>query len=285
MPTNIKCVAFFGSDEGFGWSEKHDIQGDDPPGDLLPFLIAFKTLMVNYRRPLLGMDCYLRGLRVSYATASGVIRSSADRFQPLLYPGNQRPSAGPESSAMMRMGEITNSQFSPTYLRGIWRDVIKNEQLDFTTAAGTQWKQLLDQYVAALVGVGYGWEGQFAPATRKGAVNNYTIDPQGYVTFSIAVLSGPALPIPGSRLSFRFSRINGGKSVLNDTMIVQVLNDVSVKTVVPTAALPFVSEGTFTNTVTSFLTYTGMQYVIYARRPAGRPTLLSRSRRRARARG
>lgn len=285
MPVNLNCEMFFGSNEGKGWAEKHLLQADDPPGDLLPFLVTLKNLAVNLRRPLLGEDCYLKGLRVSYATASGNVRSSPDRFQPLLYPGNSRPSSAPSSAAQMYMGESTNSQWSKTFLRGFWRDVQRDEQLDFTTSAGIAWKQLLDQYVAGLVGLGFGFQGQFAPTTRKGQVNTYAINPNGTVTFTILVIAGPALPAIGNRLSIRIAKLNGSKSVLNTTHVVTVDSPTQVTTVVPTAALPFDSAGIFTISSTSFLAYTGMQYCILARRPMGRPTLASRSRRAAQPKG
>lgn len=285
MPVNISCIMFFGSAEGKGWAEKHVIQGNDPPGDLLPFLITLKNVAVNLRRPLLGEDCYLKGLRVSYATATGNVRSSADRFQPLLGPGNQFPSSAPADAVQMRMGESTNSQFSNTFLRGFWRDVQRDEQLDFTTGTGNAFKALLDAYVAGLVSLGFGWEGQNAGNTRKGIITGYDTVAGGFIKFTTDITSGPVFGAPGSQYSMRIAGLNGSGSALNGTHVVQVIDATHVQTILPTAALPFASNGLFTITSKSFLAYTGMQYAQLAKRSMGRPTLVSRTRRPPRARG
>jgi len=95
VATPIKCTCFFGSHEGWGWSESHHINGNDPVGSLLTYVQNFSTLMDNFRRPLLAKDRYMIGVRVAYRGSDGAIRSSAFKFQPAKYPApcrNRLPS-------------------------------------------------------------------------------------------------------------------------------------------------------------------------------------------------
>lgn len=286
MSVPLTCIAFFGSEGGKGWAEKHALSVDDTPGDLLPFLQAFKTIIDNKRRPLLGSDCYVKGLRVSYPTVGGDIASSGYRYTPFAFPSTKRTGAAPTLSAKVRFGEASNTQFSDTNLRGFWDDVERDEQLNFTTDVGVAWKSLLDEYTAALVAGGYGWEGMNGALTQRGDITGYVLGVDGMVTFTIVVTSGPPLTsAPGTKLQFRAARLNDSNSVLNETHIVTVVDATHVRTVKRTAALPFLSAGTFVMERKQFLRYTGVQYTILAKRAMGRPTLQSASRKRARARG
>lgn len=286
MSVPLTCIAFFGSEAGKGWAEKHALSVDDVPGDLLPFLQSFKTLMDNKRRPLLGSDCYLKGLRVSYPTPSGDIASSGYRYTPYAFPATKRTGAAPALSAKVRFGEASNTQFSDTHLRGFWDDVEHDEQLDFTTAVGLAWKSLLDEYTTGLVAGQYGWEGLNPALTQRGTITGYVVGIDGLVTFTVVVTSGPALVSePGTRLQFRAARLNDSKSVLNDTHVVEVIDATHVRTMKRTAALSFLSAGTFVMERRQFLRYTGVQYTILGKRSMGRPTLQSATRKRARARG
>jgi hypothetical protein len=285
VATPVQCTAFFGSDSGKGWSESHHLLSPVDPGDLLPILQDFKTLIDNQRRPLLGSDCYVKGLRVSYPTASGSIASSPYRYTPYSYPSTKREGAAPSVSAKVRMGESLNQQFSDIHLRGFWDAVEANEQLDFSTAAGAAWKSLLDAYVAALVAGQYGWLGISDALSRRGVVRDYTTDADGFITFQLDNIVGPPLPAVGTPLEIRFAKINHSNSVLNRTMVVTVDGVTTVKTAVPTAALAFDSKGTFVIRGLTFLQYTGMQYVILGKRSMGRPTLQSATRLKDRPRG
>jgi len=271
VPTNIKCTAFFSSDDGWGWSESHHIQGSDSPGPLLPFMQNFSALILNQRRPLLAKDRYCVGVRVAYRTADGRVASSANKYQPAVYPGNQRNGDAPEVAAKVRFGEATNTQFSDVYLRGLWNGVQKNEELDFSAPPGDAWKQLLDIYTTALIAGQYGWLGVDGATTRRGNITNYVEETDGTITFTLGGIVGPALPSAGTKLPFRAARLNNSKSALNRTMTVSVVNATSVRTIQRFGALPFASAGTFVIAQTGFLKYTGTQYTVLARRAAGAP--------------
>lgn len=284
MPT-IRVTTFFGSDAGRGWSESHSILGDDPVGNLLPYVQQWKGILDNFRIPLLAADRYCRGFRVAYPTANGTIASSPFRYTPNQYPNNKQVGCAPSSAAQVRFGEITNTQFSNSYLRGFWAAVQQNEQLNFTTAAGSAWKAILDQYTAALVQGGYGWDGIRDSLSPRGLITGYTIDPDtSLCTFNIVITNGVNPPATGQIITFRAARLNKSNSVLNRTLVCTFLSPTEVKTVNPIAADDFTSQGTFVMPFTDFTSYTGVQYTVLAKKSEGRPTGQSPARRRARAR-
>jgi len=284
MPVPIACTAFFGSDEGYGWSETHHISASTPVTDLLPFLTNFDALMNNQRRPLLARDCHLDGIRVAYRTGTGAIASSARRYQPSVYPTNTRKGSAPTIAAKLRMGELSNQQFSDVYLRGFWDEIEENEELQFTNAAGAAWKLLLDSYVNALVANQYGWLGILEVSTTRGRVTGYNVDINGIVTFTVDVTSGPGLGAVGELISVRVARLNGSNSTLNTTHIVEVTSATTFRTVQQTAALPFLSAGSYVAAEKDFLRYTGQQYTVLAKRSMGAPFGHTPGRRPARAR-
>lgn len=286
MPVPLKCTAFFQSDAGKGWSESHYRNITTPVGDLLPLLSAFQALIETLRVPLLAADCFLKAVRISYRTDTGAIASSPFKYAPVKRPANKEDGAAPTIAAMARMGTASNQQFSPIYLRGFWDAIEKDEELDFTTVKGKAWQSLLTAYVAALRSVPYGFLGQDDLLTDRGACTGYTVGGDGFITFTVDILEGPAFPPVGSPpFQIRFAGLNNGDSILNTTHMVQVVDATHVKTMVKTAALPFVSSGTFVSQETSFLAYTGLQYCILARKPMGRPTSSSPARQSARPKG
>lgn len=274
----VAFTAFFGSDSGRGWSETHHRNLTDPAPELLAPLQNFKTLMDNFRRPMLGRDRYLQGLRASYRTASGAIASSAIKYTPLAYPGNQREGCAPSVAAKVRMGDITNTKFSDIFLRGFWDAVEVDEELNFGTAAGTAWKLLADQYVAALVTGGYGWLGTNTATTPRGRITDYAPNVDNEIEFTVQINNGTTMPAAGSLVQFRAARLNGSDSPLNRTFSAVVQGPTVVRTVKRVAAGPFVSDGTFTIRLTTFIQYTGAQYWLLAKRAEGKVSGLSPGR-------
>lgn len=284
MPVTATCTAYFGSNAGRGWSESHQLSLTTPVGQLLSVLQNFRTIMEQFRRPLLASDRYLKGLKVSYPTDTGDLASSPFRYQPYMYPNNQQAGCAPSVAAMARLGTITNQQFSNCYLRGFWDAVEENEQLNFNTLAGGQWKALYDQFSAALVSGQYGFSALNDQTTARGKCTGYTTDVNGFVTFTIAADNPALIPAAGTKVEFRFAKLNNSSSPLNKSFVCEVLTATTVKTVKRVAAGPFVDQGTFVMEQTIFQRYTGTQYVILARKPEGNPTLASRARQKAQAR-
>ncbi len=285
MPTILNCSIIMQSAAGHGWSESHKKSADTAPGDLQPFLTALKALADNYRRPLLGADCWLKGLRVSYPLASGKgIASSGYFYSPPMYPTNNYSGAAPTLSANMRLGDVTNTKFSSVALRGFWDAVETDEELDFTTLIGAQWEALMIAYKNALVSGQYGFLSQDSTLVRRGKVTGYTVDVDGFTTFTIEKTSGPVMPAANTVVQFRGAQINNSQSVLNTTMRVAVVDATHLRTVIPTAAGLFRSAGIFTINGTSFTRYTGLQYCRLGKRSPGRPIGEAPGRQKARAR-
>jgi hypothetical protein len=283
MAQAIACTAYFGSNAGRGWSETYHLALPSPTPSLIPILGAFLGLMNDFRRPLLGKDRYLKGLKVSCPTPTGAIQSVPFRYSPFLYPGNQRAGCAPYLAAMCRMGEVSGTEFAPIFLRGFWDDIEQNEQIDFTTAAGAAWKALLDQFIPQLISGRYGWLGQDEIGTSRGKVTNYTLNVDGTITFVIENTAGGPTPPVGSVQEFRVARLNGSDSPLNKSMPVTVVDATHVKTLKRIAAGAFVTAGTYVIPQQTFVQYTGVLYTILAKKGEGRPTNQSPARRKARA--
>ena len=289
MPvTIVRCTAFFGSDEGKGWSESHDQSYPDAPSNLLVTMQAFKTLMENKRVPLLGLDCRLEAIRVSFKTTTGAVKSSPFKYSQFVYPSNKEPSTGPPLAAKARIGTGNNENFSDVYLRGFWDAIEQNEQLILGSAKGVVWKGLFDQYLTALSTAQpvYGWSGIDEANTPRGNVTAYVVGVDGRVTFTLQKTNLAAwTPFLDNRPHMlNFAKINNSKSVLNRELVVTFTDETTCKTVSPIFAGPFTGAGTFIAPVKIFYPYTGLQYLILARRAMGRPITASRGRARVRAR-
>jgi hypothetical protein len=285
MATNVRYFAVFGSDDGYGWSEMHCKASGADPANLQPLLADFKALIEQFRVPLLASDRYLMGIKVAYGNRKTGIHSSPFVYDPPKYPSNKEDGAAPNLAVKLRMGENGNQHFSDIYLRGFWDVCESNERLDFSTQKAQTWKHTCEQYVAALVARGYGWEGTTEVGTRRGTVDTYTLQPTGVVRFLITKTSGPAIGAVGTLYSMRVSGLNKGNSLLNDTHIVKVVDAGTLETVVPTAALVWQSAGNFVITGRDFYAYTGLQYMRLGKRKPGRLSYRSPGRLAARAKG
>jgi len=288
MPT-IRLTAFFFSDDGWGWSERHDVDGGAGTPNLNVHLATFSGVMQNQRRPMLGENCYVMAVRASYRTASGKIASAMLRYTPPLRGTQTFNQVGtgecaPGLAAKLRMGNTGQTAFSDIYLRGFWDEVELKEELHFETALGAKWKQLADAYVAALLANAYGWEGIDEAQTRRGKVTTYAVQSNGKCLFTLALDSGPAFPAAGTKAQIRVARLNNSQSALNTTHVVSMLGATPVETVIPTAAGPFTGDGTFVWASKAFIPYAAAQYYVLSRRKEGRPTFNSPGRSRARAR-
>jgi hypothetical protein len=287
MPA-VKLTGFFLTDDGYGWSETHVVNGGSGDPALSTILATFDTVMKDKRRPLLGRDAKYIGCRASYRTETRKIASAVNILNPPLSGtqavGNQRTETTEQSvAAKLRMGNTAQTAFSDIYLRGLWDQVEEGGQLIFNGAVPAAWKSLADGFVASLIANGYGWEGIDPALTSRGNVTNYVMGEDGRITFTVAVTNAIALPAVGTRVNPRFARINNSKSVLNRSLVCTVESATSLKTVDVVAAAEFTGPGTFVNAVKSFIPYAQAAYWKLAHRKSGRPFGLSRGRARVKA--
>jgi hypothetical protein len=285
----VKLTGFFFTDDGWGWSESHHVDGGSVINSLAPFLNVWSGILQNQRRPMLGTNAYIMGARASYRTSTGKIAAAPQRYTPPLR-GTQTfnqvatDECAPALAAKLRMGNTGQTAFSDIYLRGFWDEVELREELHFETALGAKWKQLADAYTTALLAAAYGWEGIDEALTRRGPVTNYDIQPDGRCLFSVQIDSGPAMPATGTKTQIRVARLNNSSSALNTTHVVTVAGPTTLLTVIPTAAGPFTGLGSYVMAGKGFIQYAAAQYYVLARRKEGRPTFNSPGRSRVRAR-
>lgn len=276
MPS-IRLTAFFRDDDGHGWSETHDKDGGSSVTSLVTYLANFNTLMQSFRRPLLSGDAYYIGCRASYKTADGTIAGDNIELDPPMagpqtFAGNNLFMGAPESAVKMRMRNDASTARSDVYLRGQWGQVINGGVLDFTTVVGAEWKRRADLYAAALIAGGYGWVGTNPALTSRGIVTGYTHNTDGTVTLNVTPTNAIPLPVGAGRITIKFARINGSKSVLNRALVCNVeTGGAAVTTIELIAVSEFLTNGTYVATIKGFIPYAAASYYRRSQRKTGRP--------------
>lgn len=278
-------TAFFRDDDGHGWTETHDWDSASSSElDLAARAATFNQLMLTYRLPLLAGDGYYIGCRVSRFNAGA--RAKIQSFPIFLdtpLPGtpNVSTASTPMDAAMLAVkvtfADATGTARADVYLRGVWEQVIQAGQLNFNGVAGSKFATLLKDYQDALIQGGYGWIGK-APNSTTGNVAGYTSSPNDIVTFALENLNGIGLPGPGETYMAYFARINNSKSVLNRPLLCTRVDALSIRTVNPIAAGPYISGGTFYVRVPAFFRYGQVAYRKLSSRKTGRPTGVGRGR-------
>lgn len=275
MPV-VRLTAFFKDDDGHGWSETHDKDGGSSITSLTTFLTNFDSLMRTYRRPLLGGDAFYLGCRASYRTTSGGIAGDNIELDPPLrgpqtYSGITVNMGPAESAVKMRFRNDASTARSDAYIRGFWRQIVDAGVLDLVNSPGDEWKRRADAYAAALILNNYGWQGSNPAATSRGVVTNYIQDTTGTVTLTVAPTNAVPLPAAGTRLPFRFARINKSKSTLNRSFVCVVnTGATTVTTTEQVAVSNFETSGTYIANITGFIPYAAMSYYRLSRRKTGR---------------
>ena len=276
MPV-VTLAAFFKDDDGHGWQEQHDKDGGGGVIALTAFLNNFHALMQNQRRLLLGGDAFYLGCRASYPTATGAIASDNIELDPPMR-GVQTfmqtvVNMGPPSVAIkMRFRNQASTAKSDAYIRGQWRQTVDAGVLDFVSPIGAEWKTRADTYGAALIAAGYGWEGVNPALTSRGKVTGYAANADGTITLNVTPTNGVPMPVANTRVTMKFARINGSKSVLNRALTCVVEpGAAAVTTTIPISASAFETDGTYIATVTGFIPYAAQTYYKLSGRKTGRP--------------
>lgn len=276
MPV-VRLTAFFKDDDGHGWSETHDKDGGAAITSLTNFMTQFDALMVGFRRELLGGDAFYLGCRASYRTANGSIAGDNIEKQPPVQgvqtQGGVNVNMGPPEAAIkMRLRNDASTARSDAYLRGFWRQCVVAGVLDFANPQGQEWKLRADAYAAALVQQGYGWQGLNPASTSRGKVTTYVQNPNGTVTLSLTPTNAVPLPAAGTKMSFKFARINDSRSILNQSLVCEVdAGGLTVTTIEQVAVSPFEAKGTYIAGITGFVPYAALSYYRLSHRKTGRP--------------
>jgi hypothetical protein len=278
MSTPLKFITTFSQERGYGWTETHyRLSSSDTP-NMRDQLETFIANIAAKRALFLGGDCFVEGVRVSYPRGNTVAAFSlASRIQGDIGFFGTAPSV----SLAVQMKDSTYTKSKTVHIRGFW-DTVENSGV-YTPAApdGPAFALRLAQWKDALILGGYGWLSKDATISAKGVATGYVVGMDGHVTFTLA---GPGLPIGavGTQQQVRFSKFNNGSSVLNNSILCNVVTQTSLTSVTQHAAVPQTSQGKYNFRGTSFISYFFMGNVVLGERRMGKP--LNRYPGRSRAR-
>lgn len=275
MPTAVKCLFMFRDDSGNGWTETHywNSQSDNP--ELPGRLSVITDVIAPLRAQLLSTDCVLIGTRVSYRRTGAVAALSKKVF---MRGTPDQPGVSSDLSLACQFIDASYTKSKITHLRGFWDAVEQNGEYHPEAPAAAGWQDRLAAWKNALRVGGFGWLSKDATTSRTGVVSGYTSNDDLRISFTFQPPGLTGLT-PGSLVQIRFSRLNGGSSVLNRTVLVNVTSATTAVSVNPIAAGPSTGPGRFNFRSVSFSAYTDLQNISLGRRAQGKP--LGRSRGRA----
>jgi len=265
MPTPVKVVFLFNDQSGTGWTETHYRLSSSATPDLAAQLANAVNFIAPARALMLGEQCRIVGVRVSYQ-GGGVINSLSTKM--FLTGEAGYPDAAASLSLAVKFVDPGKSRKKICHVRGFW-DVIESNG-EYHPENDPAWAPRINGWKAALITNGYGWPAQDPAMTSRGSVTNYVSDASGRITFTL-VPGAVALPAVGSIISIKFSRLNASNSPLNQAFVVEVLSPNTVKTVKPVAAGPFSGAGTYIWRGLAFLAYSEVYAISLGRRQQGRP--------------
>ena len=266
MPSQmLKFTAIFQSDTGYGWTETHYRLVDSTTPNLFQQLGNFNANLLVPRAALLGQNCQIVGSRVSYKVP-GAIRSYSSKF---FFQGEaQSPTSSQNDSLAIVMVDSTNTRKKIIHLRGFWKAVISNEAYHPELGAALNWQQRMDDYTGALKNTPYGWPSKDLALSSSGNVVLYAAN-GGYITFTVANAPLPDAAV-GQIKSIKFSKINHSNSPLNTTLLCEVVNNTTLKTVQQVAAGPFASMGRYIYREPSFAAYNAVGSISLGERRMGK---------------
>jgi hypothetical protein len=267
MPTTVKCLLLFRDSTGNGWTEVHYWQTQSADPQLFVRLGNLTDVIAPLRAQLLSGDCAIIGTRVSYRRPNAVASLSKKIFLAGV-PGQ----AGVSSDLSLACQFVDNSYTlrKITHLRGFWDSVEYNGEYHPEAPEAVGWPERLDAWKNALKAGSYGWLAKESLTSRAGVVAAYTAEDDNRITFSLALPGLTGVPI-GSTVQMRFSRLNGGSSVLNRSFLVLVNTVNNVTTINPVAAGPNTGPGRYNYRSTAFVPYQDLQNIGLGRRAQGKP--------------
>lgn len=270
VATPVKVQISFQSAEGYGWTEIHyyNNAGSGTP----PLATIYQSIVTNVlgnRAALLGGDCWINGLRVSYKSSGAIASKSSG----LYYAGNpNQPSASQNDSLAVTIYDVSNTRKKIIHLRGFWNVVVTDETY-LPSQIGTAWINALAQYVQGLINAGLGWLGKDPVNSVFGTVLSYTIQtPVPYVTFSVVPdkTSATLASLQNPTYESRISKLNRSSSNLNRTWVVEI-GSATITTLQPIGTGPFIAAGRFNISVPLFISYASQGDVKLGERRMGRP--------------
>lgn len=279
MPPVMKFQTEFSRSGGQGWSEVHYHGSTVDPPDLQGWLNAFRTNVLGPRALLLGFDCFITGIRVSYPRAGATASYGINMNSP--GPVGEA-SADPTASVAVNFKDGTFTRTKVSHLRGFWDRVETNGV--YVPDLAPPWNDYFTSWKDALIGGGYGWPSTDIPNSRRGTVVSYTQADDGFVTFS---LEPTDLPFPGPPfgqvISVKFSKLNNSNSPLNRSLLCTVDAAHTLRTIYPVGCGPFTSKGRYNFRAVTVIQYAATGTIRLGERKPGKRRDLLRGRSRAKA--
>jgi hypothetical protein len=268
MPVHLKFVTTFTGGEGYGWSEIHYAQSDSDNPNLETQLNNFRSNVCIPRAAMLGEDCSIVGMRVSYPR-SGAIASFPRRERIAGTVG--RTSSDPSSSLATVFVDSTSTKKKICHLRGWWDEVCYNESFHPESSIGAEWTAQLVVWKTALLAKPYGWLSKDPATSRSGVGVTYAVGGDGRVTFT---LPAAGIPDPGGtrNIEIRFSGFNNRSSILNTQVLCEWIDPLHVKSVRVIGASPITNPGKYNYRATTFVGYNQTSSISLGERRMGRPT-------------
>jgi hypothetical protein len=275
----MKFETKFGRNSGQGWSEVHYHQSSIDPPDLQGWLNAFRTNVLGPRSLLLGFDCFITGVRVSYpragATASYGVEMNS--FGPV-----GKASGDPTASIAVNFKDGTFTRTKVSHLRGFWDAVETNGR--YNPDGDPDWNGFFTSWKDSLIAGGYGWPSTDIANSRKGTVVSYTQDTDGFVTFALEptdpVFVGPPF---GYIVPIKFSKLNNSKSPLNTQLLCTVDAAHTLRTIYPVGCGPFTAKGRYSYRAVQCIQYAATGTIKLGERKPGKRSDLLRGRSRVKA--
>lgn len=279
MPLRMKTTLIFSGPQK-GWSESYY---SEPNTDSIAVNTARAVQMATARSGLLGVECAVKGLRVSVIenAAGEKITRVGDLTQNLNITGNAtQNAAAPDLSLLVDCGSGDNRYHKLLYLGGIW-DLVSGEFGRFLPQGA--WMSVFNSFLAKIQEYGYGWLRRIPSLTYSVTAFEQTAD--GYVLFTMSADPFAGLPT-NQAVKVRFSNLDsiGGTSLLNGDMMVKPLSNNTAMSATRIATLPQQNVGSMVKFTYAFEQIIFMSGEKIVSRERGSPLLESRGRRRARSR-
>lgn len=276
----VKCIIKFRDGEGHGWSEVHFRDPGTETPDLKVQLDTLQNDICPKRRLLLGGDCAIIGLRASYPRDNLVASQGRKTF---LTGQSGEVSSSPSNSLAIPCFDSTRTRHKTIHLRGFWDSVESSDAYHPEGGAANGWTDKLNAYTDALKVKSYGWMSKDTGLSSRGKVTGYVSSNEDIVTFTVVKEVGAVL-VGGRQMPVSFSRLNKSASVLNGSILCDIVDAVTIRTVHPVAAGSFVSAGRFNLRQTSFVALNGCEVPSLGERRMGDPLDHSPGRRKAKQR-
>lgn len=278
----LKATLFF-EGRGRGWTESYWRPG--APGDH-DAQVDITMALAAHRAQLLGRECWIKAYRIS---TEGTGPDALLKYVELRHKGKKTTgpdgiaalapqAAQPDVGLLVRCSNIGRTKHKYIFLRGIW-DVVENEHGKYTPTP--EWNPLFQKYAEHLEANEWGWYG--VGSKIKSRLVSATRDAKDQVTF-VFVDDMVAADQVGKRTRVRISGVNNGKSELNRTHVVEVLDRKTLKTEYTTSCPTHVVGGFGATQVMQFIDIKHVDDQKIVTRECGAPLLESPGRQKARRR-